>query len=120
MVSCSREAGVGNIPRLLILLILVTMMSMGILVSYRLGATRMIPQVPATQAKLNSHNKILSSTVATYFQSSETSARSKWDRYAGIFLFIQEAIILLVSTKYYKSSSDVETVEALHQPQEVI
>ena len=27
--------------------------------------------------------------------------------YAGIFLFIQEAIILLVSTKYYKRSSDV-------------
>ena len=35
--------------------------------------------------------------------------------YAGIFLFIQEAIILLVSTKYYKSC-----IEALHQPQEVI
>ena len=40
-----------------------------------LGATRMIPQVPATQAKLNSHNKILSSTIATYFQSSETYER---------------------------------------------
>lgn len=40
--------------------------------------------------------------------------------YAGIFLFIQEAIIFLVSTKYYKSWSDVETLEALHQPQEVI
>ena len=36
--------------------------------------------------------------------------------YAGIFLFIQEAIILLVSTKYYKSCIG----EALHQPQEVI
>ena len=28
--------------------------------------------------------------------------------YAGIFLFIQEAIIFLVSTKYYKSPSIVE------------
>jgi len=72
---------------LLILLILVTMMSMGILVSYKLGATKMIPQVPATQAKLNNHNKILSSTVATYFQSSETSARSKWDMLVFSYLY---------------------------------
>ena len=42
------------------------------IIGCHLGATKMIPQVPATQAKLNSHNKILSSTVATYFQSSET------------------------------------------------
>ena len=32
----------------------------------------MIPHVPATQAKLKTHNRILSSTIATYFQSSET------------------------------------------------
>lgn len=75
-VICCSEAGV---ERSFLLLILVTMISMGIRVSYRLGATRMIPQVPATQAKLNSHNKILSSTIATYFQSSETLARSKRD-----------------------------------------
>ena len=37
-----------------------------------LGATRMMPQVPATQAKLNSHRRILSRTIATYFQSSDT------------------------------------------------
>lgn len=74
LVSCSRAEGVGSKLLLLILLILVMRMSIGVLVSYRLGATKMIPQVPATQAKLNNHNKILSSTVATYFQSSETSA----------------------------------------------
>ena len=50
---------------------------------YYLGATRMIPQVPATQAKLNSHNKILSSTIATYFQSSETC---KWNKMTTKFL----------------------------------
>jgi hypothetical protein len=34
----------------------------------------MMPQVPETQAKLNTHNRILSSTIATYFQSSATWA----------------------------------------------
>jgi len=47
-------------------------MSRGVLVSYRLGATKMMPQVPATQAKLKTHKRILSSTMATYFQSSDT------------------------------------------------
>ena len=47
-------------------------MSKGVLVSYKLGATKMIPQVPAIQATLNIQRRILSSTIATYFQSSAT------------------------------------------------
>ena len=49
-----------------------TSTSSGVLLSYRLGATKMIPQVPAIQANVNIHKRIRSSTMATYFQSSIT------------------------------------------------
>ena len=55
-----------------LLLILDTKISSGVLASYKLGATNMIPQVPATHATLKIQRRILSSTMATYFQSSAT------------------------------------------------
>ena len=55
-----------------LLLILDTKISSGVLASYKLGATKMIPHVPATQATLKIQRRILSSTMATYFQSSAT------------------------------------------------
>ena len=46
--------------------------SMGTLVSYRVGACRMMPAVPNTTAIVNNHKNRRSSTIATNFQSSFT------------------------------------------------
>ena len=47
--------------------------SMGSLISYKLGARRMIPPDPRKQVIVKSQRKSLSSTIAMYFQSSMTS-----------------------------------------------
>lgn len=47
-------------------------MSMGLFVSYKDGAWSMIIAVPSTQASVKIHRNNLSSTMATYFQSSST------------------------------------------------
>ena len=47
--------------------------SMGSLISYKLGARRMIPPEPRKQVIVKSQRKSLSSTIAMYFQSSMTS-----------------------------------------------
>lgn len=47
-------------------------MSIGFVSSYRLGARSIIIPVPTTHASVNIHRNILSSTIATYFQSSST------------------------------------------------
>lgn len=46
--------------------------SIGIRSSYNVGAWRMMPAVPASTANVNIHKNSLSSTIATYFQSSLT------------------------------------------------
>lgn len=48
------------------------LMSIGTLVSYNVGACKMIPAVPTTTAIVNSHKNKRSKTIATYFQSSFT------------------------------------------------
>lgn len=48
------------------------LMSIGTLVSYKVGACRMIPAVPNTTAIVNNHRKSRSNTMATNFQSSFT------------------------------------------------
>lgn len=47
-------------------------MSIGCVVSYKLGACNMIAAVPKTQANAKSHRNKRSRTMATYFQSSST------------------------------------------------
>lgn len=46
--------------------------SMGTLVSYKVGARKMIPAVPNTTAIVNNHKNRRSNTMATNFQSSFT------------------------------------------------
>lgn len=48
------------------------LISIGTLVSYRVGACKIIPAVPTTTAIVNNHKKRRSSTMATNFQSSFT------------------------------------------------
>ena len=50
----------------------------------------MIPHVPATQAKLKTHNRILSSTIATYFQSSETYEKNT------LVSYVDQTIIIMM------------------------
>lgn len=47
-------------------------LSMGLRSSYRVGACKMMPAVPANTANENIHRKSRSSTMATNFQSSFT------------------------------------------------
>lgn len=47
-------------------------MSIGCVLSYKLGACNMIAAVPKTQANAKSHRNKRSRTMATYFQSSST------------------------------------------------
>lgn len=49
--------------------------SMGRLSSYKVGACKIMPAVPTNTARVNIQRKSLSSTIATYFQSSFT-----WNR----------------------------------------
>lgn len=49
-------------------------MSMGLVVSYKEGALRMISAVPRRHTNVKMYRNILSRTIATYFQSSST-----WD-----------------------------------------
>ena len=49
-----------------------SLMSMGSLSSYRVGACRMMPAVPTSTATVKIHRKRRSRTIATYFQSSMT------------------------------------------------
>lgn len=48
------------------------LVSIGTLVSYNVGAWRMMPAVPTTTAIVNIHKNKRSKTIATYFQSSLT------------------------------------------------
>ena len=70
MVVCwIRAAGGGSRS---LLPIFDTRTSRGVLLSYRLGATNIMPHVPAMQANVNIQRRIRSRTMATYFQSSIT------------------------------------------------
>lgn len=50
--------------------------SIGFVVSYNTGACKIIDTVPTIQANVNIHKNNLSSTIATYFQSSITCNRN--------------------------------------------
>lgn len=54
---------------------------MGIRSSYKVGACKIIPAVPARTANVKIHKKSLSSTIATYFQSSLT-----YEWYSNIYI----------------------------------
>lgn len=64
--------------------------SMGTLVSYRVGACKIIPAVPTTTAIVKIHKNNRSKTIATYFQSSFTCKfnqnSSKWNLVFWLFI----------------------------------
>lgn len=59
--------------------------SMGMRSSYNVGAWRMIPAVPTTTASVKIHRNSLSSTIATYFQSSLTWNTDKSTRLVIVY-----------------------------------
>lgn len=56
------------------------LISIGCVVSYKLGACKIIKHVPTTQAIANIHKNKRSNTIATYFQSSSTCNWKEMER----------------------------------------